>query len=424
MAHAGWGVDGVQMGCGWGWCGDDGVCIFDESRRTTRRRMQSMKNFALFDPEQRRPLVISAVVLVGLSVLLLSGFFIDLFSALMLRAPSDALRTWLPLVAGPAGALLVPVAGACAGMPERKPRKSKQWWSLSPSGKVTVLLIALGVAIALARYAKAHESLEAKRQRAVEKARADRLAAVQLAADSPEAKARAQILAARAQMMASAAKAMEQGAARLTPRVRKDAVELATLAAQPATVGTPSAREAPAVAIDQVRRDGPDALTFGEVARVALGPALTEFLFAELIAFVAAMWGRFAFSLARSQDEDIDDVFDGLQPDQHPAVIGVDLGRLPADAVAELDLQAGTWCGLPLGPPAIRGQGREATLWPTLAVEGPRKVFIASRQAHEWHRKVLNAQAATTRQAIRAPTTKVLHELSNSDATKSRKEGP
>ena len=64
-----------------------------------------------------------------------------------------------------------------------------------------------------------------------------------------------------------------------------------------------------------------------------------------------------------------------------PVLENVDLETLNADALAGLDVVAGTWRGLPLGTPAIKGKGRQARLWPTLDVNCERNVFIGTQQA-------------------------------------------
>ena len=320
-----------------------------------------MREVALFDASHGRKLQWSGAVLVTLSLCILSGFFIDLMQALALRSPIPGMNDWLPVFAGLAVALLIPISGACAGIPD----KTKGW--LSKPGKVTGLLLVLGGAIALARYSKALDQLTAHQRAEDESARAARLEAAAVAAQSPEAKARAEVLAAQAAMLASSAKALEKGAQRLTPKVREHAVAMAKLA----TNNLPAETKAPVAVVEA----SPQSISTIKVLEVVVGPALTEFLLAELIAFVASIWGAAAFARVRSEDE-------RLEEERHPSLHGVDLTCLSDEARDGLDVVNGTWRGLDLGRPAERGRGRRAVVWPTLALRGNgSRVFIGSPQA-------------------------------------------
>ncbi len=335
-------------------------------RGQIHQRARSKSDLALFDAVHGRKLQWSGALLVVLSLCILSGFFIDLMQALSLRSPIPAMGAWLPVLAGLAIALLIPISGACAGIPD----KTKGW--LSKQGKVTGLLLVLGGAIALARYAKALDHLQAQQLAAAERARAARLEAVTTATQSPEARARAQVLVAQAKMLASSAEALEKGAERLTPKVREHAVAMAKLA----TKNLPTEAESrPSVAITT-----PLAVSTIKVMQAVVGPALTEFLLAELIAFVASIWGAAAFSSVRSEAELIEE-------ERHSSLHGVDLACLSDEARDGLDVVNGTWRGLELGQPAERGRGRRAVVWPTLAMRGSgARVFIGSPQAASYAR--------------------------------------
>ena len=327
-----------------------------------------MRHVALFDTAHGRKLQYSGAVLIALSLCILSGFFIDLMQALALRSPIPGLDDGLPVLAGLAIALLIPISGACAGIPD----KTTTGW-LSKQGKVTGLLLVLGGAIALARYAKALEHLQAQQLEASERARTAQLEATTAAAQSPEAKARAQVLEAQAKMLASSAEALEKGTNRLTPKVREHAVAMAKLATKnlPAQPGSPTP-----TGIDSTART----VSTIQVMQAVVGPALTEFLLAELIAFVASMWGAAAFAPVRSEEELIDE-------SRHPNLHGVELARLNDEARDGLDIANGTWRGLALGRPAERGRGRRAVVWPTLALRGNgTRVFIGSPQAISYAR--------------------------------------
>ena len=111
------------------------------------------------------------------------------------------------------------------------------------------------------------------------------------------------------------------------------------------------------------------------MVEAVVGPALTEFLLAELIAFVASIWGAAAFARVPSEEE-------RLAAGRHASLQGVDFAALNDEALDGLDIINGTWRGLELGHPAERGRGRRATVWPTLALRANgTRVFIGSPQA-------------------------------------------
>ena len=85
-----------------------------------------MQPVALFDTAYGRKLQYSGALLVVLSLCTLSGFFIDLMQALALRSPIASMSEWLPVLAGIAIALLIPIGGACAGIPRRPQRLALQ----------------------------------------------------------------------------------------------------------------------------------------------------------------------------------------------------------------------------------------------------------------------------------------------------------
>ncbi|MEO1336533.1 MAG: hypothetical protein AAFV29_12860, partial [Myxococcota bacterium] len=105
-------------------------------------------------------------------------------------------------------------------------------------------------------------------------------------------------------------------------------------------------------------------------------PALTEFLLAELIAFVAMMWGKAAFSPIRPIEE-------STKARRHDSLQDVDVDRLNNEARQGLDEINGTWRSLKLGRPAERGRGRATVTWPTLEARGNKgaRIFIGSPQA-------------------------------------------
>ena len=359
-----------------------------------------MRDLALFDSEHGPRLQRSGILLVVLSLCILSGFFIDLMQALALRAPFPVVGTVLAVFAGLAVAMLIPISGACAGIPERTKGSNFR------QSKITGLLLLLGGAIALARYAKALDHLEAEQRTAAERARVARLEAATAARRSPEAKARAEILSAQAKMLAASAEALEKGTARLTPKVREHAVEMAKLA----TVHLPGGQSG---AGSGIRGQSPVSdSTVGEstgqstsvsrptvaprsetistikVMQFVIGPALTEFLLAELIAFVASIWGAAAFAPVRTNKE----VIEGKR---HHSLRDVDLALLNEEALDGLDTIGGTWRGLELGRPAERGRGRKAVVWPTLAMRGDgARVFIGSPQSIAYAR-IASPKAST-----------------------------
>ncbi|MEO1336559.1 MAG: hypothetical protein AAFV29_12995, partial [Myxococcota bacterium] len=263
-------------------------------------------------------------------------------------------------------ALLIPIAGACAGVPDPN---AKVWWQ-TRKAQVSALLLALGVSIAVARFAKEVDRLHAQALAAKERAAAARLQAKAIEAKSPEAKARAKIMTAQAKLLASSADALKAGTKRLTPKVREDAVKMATLA----TAQLPPAKSASATT--PIENQGPPTLSTIRILKSVIGPALTEFLLAELIAFVAMMWGRAAFTPIRSIEEVV-------KARRHPGLLDVDVDRLNDEAREGLDEIEGTWRGLKLGRPAERGRGRGATNWPTLTIRGTggTRIFIGSPQA-------------------------------------------
>ena len=322
-----------------------------------------MRDVALFASEHSRKLQWSGGLLLVLSLCILSSFFIDLMKAMALRPPTEGARDWLPVVAGVAISLLIPVAGACAGLPE----KGKTAW-LSSKATVGVLLLCLGGSIAIARYSKVLDHLQAKQLAAAEKAQKNRVEAATAAAQSPEAKARAEMLTAQARLLASSADALEQGSKRLTPKVREDAVAMAKL-----VTNLQAGAVAPPTAIPVTAQ--PAAISTVKVIESVVGPAFAEFLLAELIAFVAAIWGAAAFARVPAEEELLEEA-------RHPGLYGVDFARLSDEALDGLDIVNGTWRGLPLGDPAQRGRGRQAVMWPTLALRGKSfRVFIGSPQA-------------------------------------------
>ena len=246
-----------------------------------------MDDLALFDETHGRKLQWFGGLLVVLSLCSLSGFFIDLMQALALRSPIPHGSDWMSVLAGMSIALLIPIGGACAGIPDRR-----QGW-LSKQSKVTGLLVFLGCSIALARYAKALDHLQTQQLEATESARSARLQAATADAQSPEAQARAEIMKAKAKLLTSSADALEKGARRLTPKVREHAVAMAKLATTNLQV---EARPPPP---PQATEDfSVPTVSTVTVMQAVVGPALTEFLLAELIAFVAAIWGAAAFAPA------------------------------------------------------------------------------------------------------------------------------
>ena len=320
-----------------------------------------MRPIALLDTAYGRKLQYSGALLVVLSLCILSGFFIDLMQALALRSPIASMSDWLPVLAGIAIALLIPIGGACAGIPD-----DRDGW-LSKQSKVTGLLLVLGCSIALARYSKALDHLHASQLAAAEKTRVARLEAATQAATSPEAKARAEVLAAQAKMLASSAEALEKGAERLTPKVREHAVAMAKLATKNLRTDAPRSESATIYE--------PQGISTVKVVQAVVGPALTEFLLAELIAFVASIWGAAAFARVPSEEE-------RLAAGRHASLHGVDFAALSDEALDGLDIVNGTWRGLDLGHPAERGRGRRATVWPTLALRANgTRVFIGSPQS-------------------------------------------
>ena len=320
-----------------------------------------MQGLALFDPENGRKLQLSGGFIIVLSLCILTPFFVDLMHALALRSSIPGARTWFPVCAGAAIALLIPIGGACAGIPD--PNKVGRW---SKQHKVTALLLGLGVAIVLARYAKTVDHLQAALRTAKEKARATQLEAARAKAESPESKARAKILAAQAKMLASAAAALETGSKRLTPKVRKDAVAMAQLASS--NLSTASAPD------QESKEDAPQTLSTMKVLEAVVGPALTEFVLAELIAFVSSIWGAAAFGTLRLKEELIEEA-------RHESLRGVAIPMLSDEAREGLDVINGTWRGLDLGEPAERGRGSSSILWPTLALDDGPRIFIGSPKA-------------------------------------------
>ena len=323
------------------------------------------ERIALFDSRHRRKIQISGGLLLLASLCGLSGFYVDLIYRLDLASPFPWMDRWLQVLTGVAVALFVPLAGACAGVPDREP--TKWWWS--KKAYVSALLLGFGVAIFQARYSKAIHSLKAEQRSAQEKRQAAHLELTRARAESPEAKARAQILAARAKMLASAATALESGSKRLTPKVRKDAMAMAELASSSLRAEVTTPDSAP------VKKLESRAISTAEVMEVVSGPAMAEFLLAELIALVAISWGGAAFAPIRSREE-------FLGENRHESLHGVDLVLLSDEARDGLNPIDGTWRGLELGEPAERGRGSRAVLWPTLALrdEGPR-IFIGSQKS-------------------------------------------
>ncbi|MEM7675434.1 MAG: hypothetical protein AAF449_05465 [Myxococcota bacterium] len=324
-----------------------------------------MRDVALFDAKYGPKLQWSGGLLAIVAVGTLSSFFIDLMQSLAMRSPVPVMNDVFIITGGIGAAIIVPVAGAMTGVPG----PSKGW--MPRGAKVTTLLVLLGVAIAMARYSKTAHQLHTEQQNALEDARAAKLEAERLATQSPEANARAEILAAQAKMLASSAEALERGARRLTPKVRQHAVQMAQLASKNLPQAEPAAAKAKTIEASQ-----PPAVSTMRIIEAVVGPALTELLLAEIFAFVAAMWGAAAFAPVRSEEEII-------KTRRHPSLQDVDLDRLNDDAREGLDEINGTWRGIRLGRPAERGRGRQAVLWPTLAVRGNAgtRVFIGSRQA-------------------------------------------
>ncbi|MEO1335339.1 MAG: hypothetical protein AAFV29_06830, partial [Myxococcota bacterium] len=178
----------------------------------------SMQDLMLFDSKYGRKLQWSGALLVLVVVGTLSRFFISLMDSLAMRSPVPALDDVFVITSGMGTALIIPVAGAMTGVPS----STKGW--IPRRVKVTALLLLLGVAIAMARYSEVAHQLCAEQQAAFERARAARLEAKRLAMQSPEDKARVEILAAQAETLASSADTLEKGARRLTPQVRKHVV--------------------------------------------------------------------------------------------------------------------------------------------------------------------------------------------------------
>ena len=324
------------------------------------------QRIALFDSRHSRKLQLSGGLILVASLCGLSGFYVDLIYRLELASPFPWIDKWLQVLTGMAVALFVPVAGACAGVPERT--QTKWWWSKKIY--VSALLLGFGFAIFQARYSKAIQALKEKQRTTTEVERAARIELTRAQSESPEAKARAAILAAQAKMLASAATALESGSKRLTPKVREDAMAMAQLASShlqekiPHAPGSVPATETKSKTISTA-----------EVMEVVSGPAMAEFLLAELIALVAISWGGAAFTSIRSREE-------FLGENRHESLHGVDLALLSHEARMGLEPIEGTWRGLALGEPAERRRGPRAILWPTLAIrdDGPR-IFIGSRQA-------------------------------------------
>ncbi|MEO1335616.1 MAG: hypothetical protein AAFV29_08220, partial [Myxococcota bacterium] len=266
----------------------------------------------------------SGGLLITLALCILSGFFIDLMRSLALRLPAPYVAEAFAVAAGLAIALLVPIAGACAGVPEQK---GTVWWQ-SRKTKVSALLLALGGSIAVARFAKEVDRLQARYIAAKQRAVAARLKAKAIEAKSPEAKARADIMAAQAKLLESSADALRAGTKRLTPKVRADAVMMAKLA----TSQLPRTPPEPATPSENL---APPTLSTIRVLKSVVGPALTEFLLAELIAFVAMMWGRAAFAPARPLKET-------TKIERHASLADVDIDRLNDKAREGLDEINGT----------------------------------------------------------------------------------
>ena len=111
------------------------------------------------------------------------------------------------------------------------------------------------------------------------------------------------------------------------------------------------------------------------IQRVA-GPALTEIVWAELLAFLAFLWAGVRPSEASSHAPQSEDV--------HPSLAGVNLDRLadlcPA-AIEGLDRVQGTWRGLILNDAKVRGKGARRELWPTLAGAPVAAQFIGTKPA-------------------------------------------
>ncbi|MEO1338265.1 MAG: hypothetical protein AAFV29_21655, partial [Myxococcota bacterium] len=89
---------------------------------------------------------------------------------------------------------------------------------------------------------------------------------------------------------------------------------------------------------------------------VLVGPCVIDFALIGLV----KRFGAAAIDVALRGDE-----FDD-QPRVHPALRGVDLHKLPADVVANLDIMAGTYCGQLLGKPQWRRLPGGRVLWPVL----------------------------------------------------------
>jgi len=324
-----------------------------------------VEDLRFFDPVMGRRMQWSGGLLITLALCILSGFFIDLMRSLALRLPGPQVGEAFAVAAGLAIALLIPIAGACAGVPDPK---GTAWWR-SRKAQVSAVLLALGGSIAVARFAKEVDRLQARYLADKEKAVAARLKAKAIEAKSPEAKARADIMAAQAKLLESSADALRAGTKRLTPKVRADAVMMAKLA----TSQLPRTPPEPATPSENL---APPTLSTIRVLKSVVGPALTEFLLAELIAFVAMMWGRAAFAPARPLKET-------TKIERHASLADVDIDRLNDKAREGLDEINGTWRGLALGRPAERGRGRGAVTWPTLAARGAggARIFIGSPQA-------------------------------------------
>ena len=329
------------------------------------------QRIALFDSRHSRKLQFSGGLILVASLCGLSGFYVDLIYRLELASPFPWIDKWLQVLTGMAVALFVPVAGACAGVPERT--QTKWWWSKKIY--VSALLLGFGFAIFQARYSKAIQALKEKQRTTTEVERAARIELTRAQSESPEAKARAAILAAQAKMLASAATALESGSKRLTPKVREDAMAMAQLAsASLKTKPSPGSPNRPHKT-NPTSELAPNKISTAEVMEVVTGPAMTEFLLAELIALVAISWGGAAFASVQSREEFLDESL-------HESLRGVELVLLGDEARDGLDPIKGTWRGLALGEPAERRRGARTIMWPTLATrdDGPR-VFIGSRQA-------------------------------------------
>lgn len=216
---------------------------------------------------------------------------------------------------------------------------------------IAVTLVLMSIAMFGARWTAA--------KNAEERARQDAWAAVENNVGAAKARRDAALKAAqqaRDSALASAATVMEEGARRRLPAARRIAAESMTAARE--TYTTEVARINATYEVGEV----PTSVDYkrANIVEVA-GPAILELSVALLVELLGGMWGS-AMAIVllggrvREETEESELV-------THPALDGVDLEKLSADARRGLDEDAGTWHGLELGAP----KSRNGTMWPTLA---------------------------------------------------------